>query len=80
MNNTMTNHAVHISVIEFFLDEQTSAANPDNVNAAITLNRLFAETGYRCEHTNGNHTVWTGPKGTISVSRCELPTLTVTPH
>jgi hypothetical protein len=80
MNGTHINHAVHISVIDFFLTEQTSAENPKNVNQAIILNRTFAEGDYRCLHTNGNHTVWEGPKGIVNVSRCELPTLTVSPR
>lgn len=80
MTATHTNHDVHISVIDFFLTEETSLQNPKNVNHAIVLNRSFAENGYRCLHTNGNHTVWEGPKGIVNVSRCEFPTLTVSPR
>ena len=80
MNGTYTNHAVHISVIDFFLTEETSPSYPANVNHAIVLNRSFAQNAYRCLHTNGNHTVWEGPKGIVKVSRCELPTLTVSPR
>lgn len=79
MNTTNIQHDVHISVIDFFLTEQPSPENPANVNEAIVLNSIFAGGGYRCLHTNGNHTVWEGPKGIVNVSRCELPTLTITP-
>jgi hypothetical protein len=79
MNSTIS-HDVHISVINFFIEEQPSPENPKNVNEAIVLNSVFASSGYRCLHTNGNHTVWQGPKGVVNVSRCELPTLTVTPY
>ena len=79
MNPLKVQHDVHSSIIIFFLDEPESSENPANVNEAIRLNRFFAEAGYRCLHTNGNHTVWEGARGTVNVSRCELPTLTVTP-
>lgn len=80
MNGTYVNHNVHISVIDFFLNEETSTENPVHMNEAIILNRTFAQGDYRCLHTNGNHTVWEGAKGIVTVSLCELPTLTISPR
>jgi hypothetical protein len=70
-------HAVHPDVVDFFITDRPDHTNPAHVNNAIEWNRSLAEGGYRCLHTNGNHTVWEGPLGIVTVSRCELPTVHV---
>jgi hypothetical protein len=77
-------HGVHPDVVDFFITDYPRHDYPANVNRAIEMNRDLASNGYRCEHTNGNHTVWMkhqprrGYTERIVVSRCELPTVTIT--
>jgi hypothetical protein len=70
-------HDVHPSVVDYFITDYPRANYPAHTNLAIEWNQTLAAGGYRCIHTNGNHTIWEGVRGRITVSMCELPTVSV---
>ena len=72
-------HEVHPSVVDYFLTDYPRSDYPAHTNTAIEWNQSLAQSGYRCLHTNGNHTVWEGLRGRITVSMCEIPTVTINP-